>query len=191
MAAEHRDPGFLDPGVVDCFGDVGFEAPEAGVLGAVRRDGVEGPVAVILQADASVELPGQAADGGAVADLFLIIDIRAPESFDRHAADMLAGFDDDDLLAQLRRLDAGDDPGARTAIDHDVRLMGLGAKRRDEEEGQECEEAHETKPKMEDEGWKIKGRSKSRWKRLAVSGWRLEKTMGKWRLGTGWGEVDI
>jgi hypothetical protein len=44
---------------------------------------------------------------------------------------------------------------------------------------------------MKDEGWKIKGRSKSRWKRLAVSGWRLEKTMGKWRLGTGWGEVDI
>jgi len=34
-------------------------------------------------------------------------------------------------FAQLRRLDAGDNPGARAAIDHDIRLMGLGAKRSD------------------------------------------------------------
>ena len=51
-------------------------------------------------------------------------------------------FDEDALLAQLRRLDTGDDPGARATIDHDIRLMGLGAERRDEEEGKECEEAH-------------------------------------------------
>ena len=126
-----------------------------------------------------------AADGRAVADLLLVIDVRSTETFDRHTAEVLASFDEDDLLAQLRSLDTGDDPGACAAIDHDIRLMGLGAERRDEEEGEECEEAHETKPKMDDEGWKIKGRSKSRWKRLAVSGWRLEETVGKWRPGTG------
>ena len=142
MAAEDRDLRFFDPSIVDLFGDVGFEAPEAGILRAVGFDGVEGAVAVILQADAAVELAGQAADGGAVADLFLVIDIRATEAFDRHAADMLASFDEDDLLAQLRSLDTGDDPGACAAIDHDIRLMGLGAERRDEEEGEGCEEAH-------------------------------------------------
>ena len=63
MAAEHRDAGFLDPGVVDLLGDMGFEAPEPRVLGAVGRDRIEGPVAVILQADAAVEFTGEAADG--------------------------------------------------------------------------------------------------------------------------------
>ena len=158
MATEDRDPRFLDPGVVDFFGDMGFEAPEAGVLGAVGRDGVERPVAVILQADASVELPGQAADGGAVADLLLVIDVRTAEAFDRHAAEVLPGFDEDDFLAQLRRLDTRDDPGARAAIDHDVRLMGLGRKCRDEEEGKGCEEAHESRTRGM-EGRRTRGES--------------------------------
>ena len=77
MAAEHRDAGFLDPVVVDLLGDKGLEAPESRVLGAIGRDPIEGAVAVLLQADASVEFACQSTDRRAVADLLLVVDVRA------------------------------------------------------------------------------------------------------------------
>jgi hypothetical protein len=100
----------LDHGVVDRFGDMRLEAPEAGAPRAARDHVVKGAVAAILNCHAPVELQGEAADRWAVAEFFVIIDIRAAQTFGRPFAEVPAGFDEDHLLAELGRLHRGDDP---------------------------------------------------------------------------------
>jgi hypothetical protein len=137
VAAQHLDARLLDPFIEDGLGDVGLEPPEVRVLSAPGHQGVELRLPAVSRSDATVELQREPADGRAVVDSSVIVDVRIAEPLRGHAPEMLPGLDEDDLLPHLRRLHRGHDPGARAAVDHDVCLVRLsrGQERQQEEQG--------------------------------------------------------
>jgi len=103
---------------------------------------------VVACADAAVELEGEAADGRTVLELLVVVDVGAAEAFDAHAAEVLAGLDEDDGAAFSGCLHGGDDASAGAAVDADVCLSG-GVERQREKGGEDEEAACH--------GWPMRG----------------------------------
>src|SRR5688500_15844528 len=97
-------------------GHTGLGQPLAKYFFSYMR--LEGPrlIFTIVPADAPIEFPRQAADGGLVAD------VGEPQAAGRHPADARARFEQHHRTIQPRRLNRGDDSAGGRAMDADVGL---------------------------------------------------------------------
>ncbi len=97
---------------------------EQNAFGYARLKLINGFVSSIGCADAALEFGRQVTGGGRVAEPE-VIKVRAAEAFDGDAAEMAAGFEEQDRAAHLAGLNGGGDAGRGSAIDADLRLLGL------------------------------------------------------------------
>jgi hypothetical protein len=130
VAAQDGDARMPHPIVENGFGNVGLEAPEGGLFGAGAEGGLERGEAAVVGVDAAVEFEGETTDGGGVLKIFVVVDIGAAEALDAHAAEVLAGFGEDDGVAELGGLHGGDDAGAGAAVNADVGTRDSASGRR-------------------------------------------------------------